>query len=63
MDAEEYINNHRPNEGVTAGSAEVVIDDVEEVAEPPEEEEDRNMQERMYPAHEPHHMGIFKASK
>ena len=40
MDAEEHINYHRPNEGVTGDSAKLVIDGVEEVAESPKEEED-----------------------
>ena len=42
--------------------AKVVIDGVEEVAEGPKKEEDRVMQEHMYPVHEPPHLEIFEAS-
>jgi hypothetical protein len=63
MDTEDYIDRRRPNECEPAGSAQVVIDGVKEVADSPKEEEDRGMQERMYPVHKPHHMEIFKAPK
>ena len=41
----------------------MVIDGVEEVAEGPKEKEDRDMQEHVYPVHEPPHPENFKASK
>ena len=63
MDAEEDIDHHWPNEGVTSGSAKVGMDGVEEVADSPKEKEDGDMEERMYPGHKPHHMEIFEASK
>ena len=62
-DAEEHINYHRPNEGVTGDSAKMVIDGVEEVAEGPKEEEDRDMQKHVYPIHEPPHLEHFEALK
>ena len=61
-DAEEHIYYHRPNEGVMGDSAKEVIDGVEEVAEGPKKEEDRDMQEHMYPVHEPPHLEFFEAS-
>jgi len=62
-DAEEQINYQRPNEGVTGDRAKKVIDGVEEVAEGPKEEEERDMQEQVYPVHEPPHLENLEASK
>jgi hypothetical protein len=44
-------------------SANMVIDGVEEVAESPKEEEDRDMQEYVYPIHEPPHLENLEALK
>jgi len=62
-DAEEQINYQQRNEGVTGDRAKKVIDGVEEVAEGPKEEEDRDMQEHVYPVHEPPHLENLEASK
>lgn len=40
-----------------------MIDRVEEVAEGPKEEEDRDVQKYVYPVHEPPHLEIFEALK
>ena len=59
-DAKEHINYRRPNEGVTGHSAEFLIDGHEEVAEDPK---DRDVQEHVYPVHEPPHLEDFEALK
>jgi len=60
-DAEEHVDYQRPDEGVAGDSAKTVIDGIEKVAEGPKEEEDRDMQEHVYPVQEPPHLENFDA--
>ena len=62
-DAEEHIDYRSRNEGITCDEAEVVIDGVEEIAEGPKKQEDRDVQEHVCPVHEPPHLESAKAMK
>jgi hypothetical protein len=62
-DAEEDIDNRCRDECVAGDETERVIDREDEIAEGPEKQKDRRMQEYVCPVHEPPHLEYLKALK